>query len=241
MRACDLERYADRHNPAVIVYNLFTLPGYRARGYWEHVKEVKDERLLRLVSPDPLEWKVRLCIRIANVDYGNAKGNAESLRALRSLIRTAVVHLCGHGLLECHVDVEFWGDVFADVTVSAHDEIKPTELQEFLCTFDFEAFTDGLMHAVFVLGNEALADVILSGDAPTCSEVKEPACLISDRSDAIFKVCYHSAWCEQNTRDWDGAQGTGTITGTAWGYKHAMAEDRAIVDRFTQRMGFDVQ
>mmetsp|Transcript_62848 Transcript_62848/g.138320 ORF Transcript_62848/g.138320 Transcript_62848/m.138320 type:complete len:175 (-) Transcript_62848:119-643(-) len=62
--------------------------------------------------------------------------------------------------------------------------------------------------------------------------------LVGDRSQAIWKVCFHGAWCEQNTRDWDGAQG-GTLTGAAWGYKASMEEDRKIVDEFSQKMGFD--
>ncbi|CAE8608352.1 unnamed protein product, partial [Polarella glacialis] len=53
--------------------------------------------------------------------------------------------------------------------------------------------------------------------------------LAGDRTDAIWKVCFHAAWCEQNTRDWDGAQ-AGKLTGAATGYEASMAEDSGILE-----------
>mmetsp|Transcript_59021 Transcript_59021/g.118052 ORF Transcript_59021/g.118052 Transcript_59021/m.118052 type:complete len:172 (+) Transcript_59021:104-619(+) len=62
--------------------------------------------------------------------------------------------------------------------------------------------------------------------------------LVGDRTHAIWKVCDFSAWGEQNTRDWDGAQG-GTITGTAWGYLEMSKQNLEIVEKFWDKMGFD--
>ncbi|CAE7032832.1 unnamed protein product [Symbiodinium natans] len=50
------------------------------------------------------------------------------------------------------------------------------------------------------------------------SQVLQPLLQAPERVQGVWKVCLHSAWLEQNTRDWDGAQG-GHITGASSGYK----------------------
>lgn len=67
------------------------------------------------------------------------------------------------------------------------------------------------------------------------SKVQE---LFGARTHAIYKVCFHSAWGEQNTRDWDNAQ-AGALTGAAWGYQASMIEDSEFVRQFALKMGFD--
>ena len=47
-----------------------------------------------------------------------------------------------------------------------------------------------------------------------------------------------SAWLEQNTRDWDGAQAA-HITGAAQGYQASMQADAAVVAENAALMGFD--
>mmetsp|Transcript_81400 Transcript_81400/g.263634 ORF Transcript_81400/g.263634 Transcript_81400/m.263634 type:complete len:173 (-) Transcript_81400:50-568(-) len=62
--------------------------------------------------------------------------------------------------------------------------------------------------------------------------------LLGDRTLAVWKVCVFSAWGEQNTRDWDGAQGA-ALTGAVWGFHKSLLEDRAVVEKFAPHMGFD--
>eukprot|EP00439_Symbiodinium_sp_Y106_P046407 s4095_g5.t3 len=70
------------------------------------------------------------------------------------------------------------------------------------------------------------------------SQVLQPLLEAPERAQGVWKVCLHTAWLEQNMRDWDGAQG-GHITGASNGYKVSMDDDARVIEENIPRMGFD--
>ncbi|CAE7697531.1 unnamed protein product [Symbiodinium sp. CCMP2456] len=60
------------------------------------------------------------------------------------------------------------------------------------------------------------------------SQVLQPLLEAPERAQGVWKVCLHSAWLEQNMRDWDGAQG-GHITGASNGYKAICTTDSSLL------------
>eukprot|EP00927_Polykrikos_kofoidii_P028227 TRINITY_DN24685_c1_g1_i1.p1 TRINITY_DN24685_c1_g1~~TRINITY_DN24685_c1_g1_i1.p1 ORF type:complete len:181 (-),score=29.65 TRINITY_DN24685_c1_g1_i1:41-583(-) len=55
------------------------------------------------------------------------------------------------------------------------------------------------------------------------------------RADAVFRLCSHAAWCEQNTRDLDGS----VVNLVAAGYREQMQKDRRLLEDVTGELGFD--
>lgn len=61
--------------------------------------------------------------------------------------------------------------------------------------------------------------------------------LLGDRADEVFTVCFHKAWAEQNSEDYENAV-SDRITGSRWGYKDDAIHDDSFARYYTKFMGF---
>jgi len=154
-------------------------------------------------------------------------------------VRRAIAAAAGEGTSVEDVSVDLWAGAAIDVSIRPPRAGGRTaeEVHAALVGATPASLSVALEEA-FREGGAALSAARGSGGPMHVGEIRQPPSLVSPRTDAIFKVCAHGAWLEQNTRDWDGSQG-GTLTGTAWGYKHSMQEDLDIVNRHSELMGFD--
>lgn len=240
IESCELNRYADRKNPCILVYNLATLPSMRARRIWLEAEELKNTSLLHKVCPDKDKWKVSIRFTVLNVNYDTLKDHSGLREEFICVVRKAMASAAGEGVAPDAVKVELWPGSVVPCTLSPPPGGSAENLRDAIAQLVSEgpAALSMAVAKAFGEAGEKLAAARGAGGEVHVGEIRQQPTLVSDRSDAIFKVCAHGAWLEQNTRDWDGAQG-GTLTGTAWGYKQSMAEDQQIVDRFSEIMGFD--
>jgi len=232
--SCDLNRYADRKNPCVFAYNLASMPMARSRRLWSQAMEVRDTKLFSLVAPQPEDWKVNFQITVINVDQDKLRKSASTRSEFVLAIQEMVASFAGETVLPEHVTVDIWPGCLLSITVAPSEESSAADVRQALMGVSLASLSEALADAFDTMAchwSLAIGEVQVG-------EIRAPPILVSDRSDAIWKVCAHAAWFEQNSRDWDGAQG-GAITGTALGYKHSMEEDEGIIDRVSKRMGFD--
>lgn len=226
MASSALCRYSDRKQPFIFAYNLLSMPSMRSRKLRADAERIRNEELFPLVSPDPLMWKVNVVLTVLGVDCEHPRYQADVGQAVRSALAASG----GQGAQADDVELEFWGGGTMSAIIAPGAGGSAEALRDAVDGIPLSALSAAVAEncpkSVFAVGKVYV------------SEINEPPMLMSDRSHAIFKVCVHGAWLEQNTQDWDGAQ-SAAITGAAQGYKVSMAGDKKIVDTFTPLMGFE--
>lgn len=225
MQRCDLERWSQRANPAIYVYNMLTMPLRRAEQLCERVAEMRDNELMHRLCADELRCSVMLTLQLSGIDYSRVFESASSRSTFESVLRQVIATECSHDVQAHHVQLDLWGNAFVDCSITAPEGVRPRQVMSVLRLATVETLTHQ-----FVLHLENEETKFASGE-PRVSEISRASHLSSSRVDAICKVCMHSAWLEQNARDW-------TAKPTE-GCKKEMQEDERRVRRFMPLMGFD--
>jgi len=238
MRGVDLERYSDRKNPAIFLYNLMSMPHHRAQRLFARVAGLRDEQLRPLVCPDTSRCEVALTLQVYEVDYTLVREDPRCRQAFEQAMRQTIALDAGPGVDEEHIEVTLWGDGYLDFVVTPPTGVMPDHVLQALSRCTVEVLSERLVLCLESCQLSPEHDV--RKGTPFVNQIQMTAHLSSRRSEAISKVCIHSAWLEQNTREWDAASG-GKLTGAAKGYKEQMKEDEEIVRRYFDLMGFDDQ